>query len=427
MRKACPQDEWRVVPLAPECVTVFKSPDPERVSIAHPSVMVLKSGRAIVSADLSGPGVKKLSGIKGRRYQSNHWVQGRMFVSDEGGESWSGLTEFPFCGASLFRDGTSIYALGHAGNLRIMRSYDGGSTWSKPEDLTPADDSGAFYVRGPGSVLAHEGNIYMAFMWLTDQQRKGEAADALAPVIIRARAGSVLTKASAWTVSSPVKSFREVVPEDGLDFSGMPFLGRQAGRSGKRGGRRPPALGWHQAHVVPVVADGPPGCFGKRCLLAAVRTHRGGYAALATVDESPGKLTVELVRAPSGKTWVFLPVPVGGAEFDILYDAESALYWLLGEQAVDSMAYARRKGQGAPRDEHRRLQLHFSRNLVDWCFAGLVTVAAAPEVTFQQSRMAVRGKDLCIASCETDGDAPRLKHPDLLTLRIVRDFRSLAY
>ena len=419
-----------MVPLAPAGATVFKSPDPGRVSLAHPSVVALKSGRIVVSADLAGPGVKKLTGIKGRRYQLKHWVQGRMFVSDDAGEAWSPLTEFPFCGASLFRDGTSLYALGHTGNLRIMRSYDGGNTWSKPEDLTPHDDSGAFYVKRPGSVLVHNGNIYMAFMWMTDPQRKGEGADALAPVILRARSGSVLTKASAWTISAP-KSFRELVPEEELDFSGIPFVGKTAGGKAKKERvREAPRIGWHQAHVVPVFAGiegGPPACLGERCLLAAARTHHSGYAALAAVDEGPGRVGLDLVKVPSGRRWVFLPVPGGNAEFDIFHDEASGLYWLLGEQAVDSMGYARGKGQGTPRDERRRLQLHFSRNLVDWCFAGLVATASGPEVTFQQVRTAVRGQDLCVVTCETDSDAPRLKHPDLVTMRIVKDFRGLAY
>ena len=66
-------------------------------------------------------------------------------------------------------------------------------------------------------------------------------------------------------------------------------------------------------------------------------------------------------------------------KFHLLYDEVSRLYWLLSTQATDSMRRAERLPAdrfGLPDNERQRLQLHFSRNMIDWNFAGLVTSGA---------------------------------------------------
>jgi photosystem II stability/assembly factor-like uncharacterized protein len=40
--------------------------------------------------------------------------------------------DFPFMHARPFAAGESLYVLGHAGDLMIIRSDDGGETWSPP-------------------------------------------------------------------------------------------------------------------------------------------------------------------------------------------------------------------------------------------------------------------------------------------------------
>ena len=95
------------------------------------------------------------------------------------------------------------------------------------------------------------------------------------------------------------------------------------------------------------------------------------------VENDDGTMTTGLVHAPSGKTQLYLPFPGGQMRFHVLYDRQTKLYWLLGTQATDSMtrpdAMPAERFQ-LPNNERQRLVLHFSKNMLDWCFAGLVAI-----------------------------------------------------
>jgi hypothetical protein len=163
-----------------------------------------------------------------------------------------------------------------------------------------------------------------------------------------------------------------------------------------------------------------------------MRVHSGttNIAAVARgVEDSAGNLTVELMSVPSGEPLVFIPFPGGHLKFHILYDAPSRLYWLAASQSTDSLARPEQLGPGRyalPNGERHRLALHYSSNCLDWQFAGLVAVGAAPGHSRHYASLAVSGDDLLVLSRSGDAQARSAHDCNLITLHRVRGFRSLV-
>lgn len=116
-------------------------------------------------------------------------------------------------------------------------------------------------------------------------------------------------------------------------------------------------------------------------------------------------------------------MPGGQMKFHVVYDENTKLYWLLSTQATDSMIRPER----LPNNERRRLQLHFSKNMIDWCFAGLVTVGPVENASRHYASMAIDGDDLVILSRSGDERAKSAHDGNLITFHRIRDFRSLVY
>jgi hypothetical protein len=168
-----------------------------------------------------------------------------------------------------------------------------------------------------------------------------------------------------------------------------------------------------------------------------MRAHAGitGMACVARVVEQgdvpgTGEMRTEIQTVPSGKRALFVPCPGGQMKFHILHDQETELFWLLSSQATDSMTRADllpADRYNLPNNERRRLQLHFSRNCIDWCFAGLVAVGEVERASRHYASMAIDGGDLVILSRSGDTRAVSAHNGNLITFHRVRDFRRLAY
>jgi hypothetical protein len=164
-----------------------------------------------------------------------------------------------------------------------------------------------------------------------------------------------------------------------------------------------------------------------------MRSHTGGtgYAAIAKVIEhEDGTMTTMLETAPSGKTVLFVPCPGGQMKFHIVYDAETKLYWLVSSQARDSMTRAERlpaERYGLPNNERDRLQLHFSKNCIDWCFAGLITAGTGTMHSRQYASMVIDGGDLHILSRSGDERSANPHDVYFASFHTVRNFRDLVY
>ena len=166
-------------------------------------------------------------------------------------------------------------------------------------------------------------------------------------------------------------------------------------------------------------------------LLARAHTGGTGYACLAkVVEQEDGSMQTCFEHVPSGRRQVFLPMPGGQMRFHILYDPQTRLYWLLSTQATDSMTRSELLPDdryNLPNNERRRLTLHFSRNLVDWCFAGLVAVGEMEKASRHYAIMAIDGEDLLVLSRSGDWRARSAHDGNLITLHRVKNFRTLVY
>ena len=71
--------------------------------------------------------------------------------------------------------------------------------------------------------------------------------------------------------------------------------------------------------------------------------------------------------------------------------------------------------------------LHFSKNMVDWCFAGVVAQTDSPKQARHYACMDIDGDDLVILSRSGDARAKSAHDGNLITFHRVRDFRELIY
>ncbi|MFH0879687.1 MAG: exo-alpha-sialidase [Lentisphaerota bacterium] len=428
--------DWKVAPLAADPVVVFNTRSLEKVFLSAPSLEMFPSGRLVVAVDQLGAEVKNLPGKKGKNPHFNHWIQGRIFVSSDQGKTWAGTHSYPFGHARLFRDGQTLYLLGDAGSLQISRSNDGGTTWSEPDDLTSKMEGGDCFVASPANVLRSNGWIYMAVMKVADFSYKGDFGSVMSMCVMKAREGTNLLNPKSWTWSQPTPAFRDMVPQESMDQFGVPFFKvPNAGRNENIGkGRWANRIGWYDPFLFQI-RDAQHYWYdpsGKTIhVLASAETHRSNLALLSHLkEEQDGVLRAGWVTVPSGKTMRWLPLPGGHLKFHAQYDEESHLYWLVSQQSRDSMTRAEKltdERTGLPCEEYSRLQLHFSSNLVDWCFAGFIDAGANPREARREPCMAIRGNQLCIVACSGDAASRSVQDTVRITFHSIPNFRELIY
>jgi len=435
-RQGIPPADWKVVPLGSDPITICETNPDDRLQLGNPSVTVMPSGRTVVAVNQGGPGLRNLPGVKGRLTHYSRLLQGRLFVTNDRGKTWQAKHDFPLANGQLFRDGALLYLAGHDDDVQIMRSPDGGETWSKPEAITASHDFGDTTTATPSSVLAANGHIYMAALRVTDFAVKGDASSIFAPVILRATEGANLATRKSWTVSEPAAPFSKWFPPQGVDYTGLPFLASASLKHGQEitPGRRLFQPGWHapqlaRIHDASHIWHDPAG--KTLHLLAPATLQRSQWAALLRITETgDGKMQLGYETTPAGQKLFLLPVPGGNLKFALFYDEPSSRYWLLSQQATDSMTRTEKMPDTRSRmacDECHRLQLHFSRNLVDWCFAGYIAGSANPRESWHSPAMAVRGQDLCVVCCAGTAENRNAFETHRIVALTVPQFRDLVY
>ncbi len=413
-------------PLANDYIALAESPDPQGMPLYTPSILRLDGGRLVAAYERGGTG------------RANNAAYAFILTSDDHGRTWTERGGLRMSHARLFTAGKSVYYLGQKGDLQIARSDDRGATWSGQVALT----QGQAWHQSACNVWHANGHVYLVMERRVGKDNKAWPVGALAPVLMRAREDADLTQAASWTFASELV-FSDLIPgykqnQPELEYFGVPFFPQAfpdrhpVATIPKRRTNSP--MGWLETNVVQITDPNhlwydPAG----RTFHLFMRAHTAGtgYAALAkVVEHADGSMTTQLERAPSGKTMLFLPMPGGQMRFHVCYDATTSLYWLLSSQATDSMTRPDRlppERYDLPNNERHRLVLHFSKNMVDWCFAGAVAITASPKEARHYASMDLDGDDLVILSRSGDARAKSAHDGNLITFHRVRDFRGLVY
>lgn len=417
-----------IKPLAQNFVELWRSPDPKNRYAGSPGILRLDNSRLVATHDL----------FYSQKFKDTHekrdWNSTtRIYTSDDHGETWIQRGEVEMVHSRPFRAGNALYVIGKSRDVRISRSDDEGETWSKSVPLT--DDG--IYHQSACNVHYANGCVYLVMEW----HRPHSGIDAwqigdLAPVLMRAEATDDLTKPENWTFASKLV-FEDIWNPEQTDYFGVPFFPADAKKVTylvPPKGRGVAPLGWLETNVVQFtepehIWHDPQG----KTFHLWMRAHTGGtgFAAIAKVTENEdGTMTTSLQEAPSGKKMLFVPCPGGHLRFHITYDKKTMLFWLLSSQATDSMVRPElmtKERWGLPNNERHRLQLHFSRNMIDWCFAGLVCTGKSPKEARHYASMCIDGDDLCILSRSGDDAAHSAHNTNLITFHRIQDFRKLAY
>jgi len=404
--------------LADDYVTVWRAVDPVNQIGYCPALAILSSGRLV------GTLLVKDS----RPVAEAEWLV-RAYTSDDRGETWRHRTDIPMVDGFPFVAGSTVYIIGGRDDLKIARSDDGGETWSAAAPL----GTGRLWYSFPGSIVCANGRLYMVRECRTEPIRHGYPAWILAPVVMSADLADDLTRPAAWAYSN-VLSFGSVLEHYGQpNLIGVPFY--SPGRHGQGDTQRSMSkMGWGEVNLTRItdpdhIWHDPSGRTFHMFFRAA--TGRSNLACLAkAVAQDDGSMVVDLEKAPSGEPVLYVPFPGGHIGFVMQYDLETGLHWLISSQATDSMRRVDRlhaKHYGMPFNERRNLALYFSRNCLDWCFAGLLVRGDEIERSCYHGSFVIDRDDLVVMMRTADADAVNAHDSNLITVHRVPDFRELAY
>ena len=402
----------------------YSSPYPEDVFCFSPSLTQLPSGRIIATFDLGGPGVEKMPGIRSQYGDYECGNQGKVYISDDCGKTWQHTADLPMLHVRAFYAGEKVYVIGHGSGLAIAVSEDGGIHWSEAKDIV----SEGKWHQAPCAIDYCRNRVYLTM----ELRKPGTTWPGVMPVLMSADCSKDLTLKENWIFSEPLDFYQEqdLLPSpNGVPFFSTGFLTPNAADTRFCGD--PCFLESHVLRIYdPAHEFYDP---TDRTVMLWMRCHTGltNIGAVAKgVEQSDGTLKLDFITTPGGAPLRFVNCPGGHMKFHIVYDSVSKLYWLVSSQSTDSMTKPEFLGSdryGVPDNERHRLALYFSRNLFDWCFAGMVAIGKNQRCSRHYASMLVCKDDLLIMSRSGDENANSAHNSNLLTLHRVENFRNLIY
>lgn len=403
--------------LADEPVAVVRVADPKHQIAYCPAMELLPTGR-IVATMLTHDSLVAAD---------RQWVVS-VLTSDDRGRSWTRRKELPMVDGQPFAAGGKVYVIGGREDLFISRSDDG-TTWS---DLVPLK-TGRTWYSFPGAPLRTGGRIWLEKECRTQPETGGFPVQVLAPVVLSAPLDADLTRPESWTYSNAL-GFQDVLARYGKpNLLGVPFHPPRYQKAASAAGPKK-GFGWGEGNLVQIhdpshVWFDPSGRTFHIFLRA--ETGRSGLAAMAKAVVSPdGAIGVDLERAPTGEPILYVPLPGGQGSFNILYDAPTRLYLLISSQSTDSMRKIDSLDPwhyGLPSNERTRLALWYSRNCMDWCFAGLLTDAGGRKRSYYHGSTLIDGDDLILLMRVADQDAVNCHNSNAIAFQRVPGFRRFLH
>lgn len=400
-----------------------------------PAICILskgKVGRILVSYDISAQ-------------------KGGVRYSDDGGStfkeaSFPNNTQKKFLFGNVFETNTGVYLIArryntsdnYNGQLIIYKSTDYGATWGSFSTI----DEGVWHT-APSEVMYSDDGKYVYLTWEAQdtpaaQLAGGAGRGILAPVILKASMDKDLTVASNWEISDTSMSYYDVLGGttwDKLDYMGLP-LNHDRYRE-PDGTNIYSYFGWLEGNIVRIT-DEDNELYDPAALCHIYLRSSSGSADIANImkvveDETTGRLVSEPVTTPSGKTLLYVQLPGGQSKFSINYDKTSDLYWLVSNVCTDCMAIDTTMGKGAsvsrhegPHDLRNVLGLYYSKNAMDWDFAGYISRTDSIDQARSYPSMEIYGEDLYIVSRSGDEKAQSAHNTNLILLHKIENFRQYA-
>lgn len=399
-------------------IVLYESPSSADVFCYSPSLVLLPSGKILAGFDLGGQGVINLPGPKTAYGDYVAGNQGKIFSSEDNGKTWQHLTDIAMYHARFFTDEDKVYFIGHDEGITISVSKDEGKTWG---DIKILDDS-AVWHQAPCAYHKENGYIY-----LTMEKRVGRTWPGVAPVVLKGKLGTDLTERKNWTFSNEFIYPAELATTLGIPFYPCGALTPEG--KDKRCCGEPCFL---ESHIVKIY-DKNHIFYEENTLHLFMRQHSGltNIAAIGKYCiENDGAGELGMINSPVGSPMLHIPFPGGQMKFDICYDKKSQYYWLVSTQPTDSMTrpeYLPDDRYNLPDNERDRLVLYFSKNMIDWCFAGVIAIGKTAKHSRHYASMIISGDDILILSRSGNEKASGAHNGNLITFHRVNDFRKLIY
>ncbi|MBL9142514.1 MAG: exo-alpha-sialidase [Verrucomicrobiaceae bacterium] len=373
----------RAEPLAQDYTIVFHNPDRERY-VEGPGLVRLDDGTLVAVV----PVVPREEWSKERRLTQSTT---HILRSDDHGKTWQALADLPFYSAVPWMHRGALYLFANKPgpptarneDLLILRSSDGGKTWSEPVTLFKGN-----YWNCHTAMVQRDDRIYWAIDDLALGSKRG-------PRLVAGDLSGDVLDPKAWRISEPVK------------FPGAPkemFDAKFASQSDQ----------YLEPNVIEVN--------GKLRVLSTVKIKRqttSNVCAVLDATDDGTNLDLKFTRYNS--------MPGGNLKFCVLWDESSKLFWATSNLPADSENTINVKQDNfrGSAGDRRFLMLHYSLDALNWFPAGCIAAAPKLSQSFMYARPVIDGDDLAII-CRSSVNAPNQHDADYATFHRVRDFRKLA-
>lgn len=371
----------KAAPLAQDFTVVYENPDREKMYVEGSGLTRLPDGTLIAVVPIVPRG---------------GWKKGPSRIeivrSDDGGKQWRAASKLPYYTACPWVHDGKLYLLAcrtgtthRNDDLFLLRSPDGGATWSEPVELFKGH-----YWNCHTGIVVRDGRLY----WAID-----EIETSIMQRAPRVLAGD-LTKdpldPQSWRLSDPVP------------FPGIPkSLGNK--KFEKLASR------FLEPNVIEVN--------GQLRVVLRVEVQRQTTANLCAVldlDDDGKDMKFRFNQ--------FYPMPGGHLKFYILWDEVTSLYWATANLSVDTQETQDWwKGGGHIRggNDRRFLMLLYGLDGLNWFQAGCIAQADKVAQSFMYATPMIDGNDLVVLS-RSSIRAANNHDADFATFHRVPDFRNLA-
>ena len=379
-----------IEPLAQDFVIAAEVPEPQRYFFHDPNMTRLDDGALLIAAPQWG--------------RVGHDVERslRILRSEDGGRTWTELPALPLEeGTPFVLDGRLLMFVQEQSHrdFQIVSSDDRGQTWTSPRTVIKAP-----IWNISTAMLARPDTLY----WAMDHDVPGRQHNA--KVMVRLDRTMSPLDPDAWHMSHvvPPPELPESLTRDLYSLDGdRPFEGTWS-----------KSLVWLEPNTVDV--RGRIRVFA-RCVIDQYAT--AGIAGVLDYDPQADQLSFTQ----------FTSWPGAQCKFFVVHDTAHAMYWMLSNLVTNSQDLLnwgeRMRGtayRGGPGNERRWLFLHYSIDCLNWFPAGCVARWAEHiHRSFMYPSAVVDGDDLVILS-RSSRDSGDQHDADLCTIHRVHNFRDLA-